>query len=221
VLHGCGRSSRPVRPVQWRCEARRKTGSADGPKTSARTGPGIGRHPWPSGDPPNASDPPIESRGRETGYGRKPSSVPLGRVWRPREVVICLGWPSPATSSSLPAAVSLPPLALGPGWAVWVAPRRLFGLAPTGGCRAAAVAIGAVGSYPTVSPLPPLVEWRSVFCGPIRRLSAPRRYLAVYPLELGLSSEAPARRHPATTAPSPVRASNLPRPDLGRHLTFW
>ena len=30
---------------------------------------------------------------------------------------------------------------------------------------------------------------RSVFCGPVRRLSAPRRYLAVYPLELGLSSE--------------------------------
>src|SRR6478672_9364477 len=42
------------------------------------------------------------------------------------------------------------------GWSstVWVTPRRLFGLAPTGGYRAAAVAGGAVGSYPTVSPLP-------------------------------------------------------------------
>jgi len=35
---------------------------------------------------------------------------------------------------------------------------------------------------------------RSVFCGPVRRLSAPRRYLAVCPVELGLSSrpEGPA-----------------------------
>src|SRR3712207_5064772 len=40
------------------------------------------------------------------------------------------------------------------GWTVWVAPRRLFGLAPTGGYPATAVASGAVGSYPTVSPLP-------------------------------------------------------------------
>ena len=111
-------------------------------------------------------------------------------------MVICLGWPSPATSSSLPAAVSLPPLALGPGWAVWVTPRRLFGLAPTGGYRATAVASGAVGSYPTVSPLPPLVEWRSVFCGPVRRLTAPRCYLAVYPLELGLSSEVAGKPTP-------------------------
>ena len=29
---------------------------------------------------------------------------------------------------------------------------------------------------------------RSLLCGPVRRLAAPRRYLAVYPLELGLSS---------------------------------
>ena len=48
MLHGCGRSSRPVRPAQWQCEARRNTASADGPKTSARTGPGIGRHLGPS-----------------------------------------------------------------------------------------------------------------------------------------------------------------------------
>src|SRR3954468_21443907 len=60
-------------------------------------------------------------------------------------MIICLGWPSPATSSSLPAAFYL---------TVWVTPRRLFGLAPTGGYPAAAVASGAVGSYPTVSPLP-------------------------------------------------------------------
>ena len=37
---------------------------------------------------------------------------------------------------------------------MWVTPRRLFGLAPTGGYRATTVTSGAVGSYPTVSPLP-------------------------------------------------------------------
>ena len=37
---------------------------------------------------------------------------------------------------------------------VRVAPRRLFGLAPTGGYPAIAVTSDAVGSYPTVSPLP-------------------------------------------------------------------
>ena len=37
---------------------------------------------------------------------------------------------------------------------VWVTPRRLFGLAPTGGYPATTVTNGAVGSYPTVSPLP-------------------------------------------------------------------
>jgi AraC-like DNA-binding protein len=46
------------------------------------------------------------------------------------------------------------PLAFAPGWSVWVTPRRLFGLAPTGGCRAPLLTLGAVGSYPTVSPLP-------------------------------------------------------------------
>jgi hypothetical protein len=99
-------------------------------------------------------------------------------------MVICLGWPSPATSSSLPAAYR--------NRSVWVTPRRLFGLAPTGGYRAAAVTSSAVGSYPTVSPLP--VSGRSILCGPIRRLAAPRSYLAVYPMELGLSSG--TLRHP-------------------------
>src|SRR2546425_9230876 len=43
------------------------------------------------------------------------------------------------------------------------------------------VARRAVGSYPTVSPLP-LDKGRSVFCGPFRRLTAPRCYLAVCPV---------------------------------------
>jgi len=77
--------------------------------------------------------------------------------------------------------------------------RCLFGLAPTGGHRAASVTRRAVGSYPTVSPLP-LDAGRFVFCGPVRRLAAPRRYLAVYPVELGLSSA-----HPSCDAPRPSR----------------
>jgi hypothetical protein len=70
-------------------------------------------------------------------------------------MVIYLGWPSPATSSSLPAAYR--------NRSVWVTPRRLFGLAPTGGYRAAAVTSGAVGSYPTVSPLPFIPTFRLGF----------------------------------------------------------
>ena len=64
-------------------------------------------------------------------------------VYRGRRAVIYLGRPSPDASSSLPAART-----------VRVAPRRLFGLAPIGGYRATAVTSGAVGSYPTFSPLP-------------------------------------------------------------------
>src|SRR4029077_4611513 len=90
--------------------------------------------------------------------------------------------------------------------------RCLFGLAPTGGYPATTVAGRAVGSYPTFSPLP-LDKGRSVFCGPFRRLSAPRRYLAVCPMELGLSSESP---DPAATrdhrAPPNTRQDSSYRP---------
>src|SRR5690348_11052416 len=104
-------------------------------------------------------------------------------------MVISLGWLSPATSRGLPAAPT-----------TRAGSRCLLGLAPTGGYRAAPVARRAVGSYPTVSPLP-LDKGRSVFCGPFRRLAAPRRYLAVCPLELGLSSTCRSSRHAATIAP--------------------
>src|SRR5262245_45502752 len=84
--------------------------------------------------------------------------------------------------------------------------RCLFGLAPTGGHRAAPGARRAVGSYPTLSPLP-LDAGRFVFCGPVRRLTAPRRYLAVYPVELGLSSARPqqAAYRDHRTLPPPGR----------------
>src|SRR5690242_19776074 len=119
-------------------------------------------------------------------------------------MVISLGWLSPATSCGPPAAQ-----------ATRAGSRCLLGLAPTGGCRATPVAGRAVGSYPTFSPLP-LDKGRSVFCGPFRRLPAPRCYLAVCPMELGLSSESPdpaaTRDHRAPPKlPSrlklPVRAS--------------
>src|SRR2546425_65372 len=105
-------------------------------------------------------------------------------------MVISLGWLSPATSCGLPAAQT-----------TRAGSRCLLGLAPTGGCRAAPVARRAVGSYPTFSPLPFGEKGRSVFCGPFRRLAAPRRYLAVCPTELGLSSTRPSSRRTATIAP--------------------
>src|SRR2546425_4799006 len=104
-------------------------------------------------------------------------------------MVISLGWLSPATSRGLPAAQT-----------TRAGSRCLFGLAPTGGYRAAPVTRRAVGSYPTVSPLP-LDKGRSVFCGPFRRLTAPRRCLAVCPLELGLSSAYHSNQYAATITP--------------------
>src|SRR5207237_871078 len=104
-------------------------------------------------------------------------------------MVISLGQLSPATSRGLPAAQ-----------ATRAGSRCLLGLAPTGGYRATPVARRAVGSYPTVSPLP-LDKGRSVLCGPFRRLAAPRSYLAVCPVELGLSSARHSSRHAATITP--------------------
>src|SRR2546422_731073 len=116
-------------------------------------------------------------------------------------MVISLGWLSPATSRGLPAAP-----------ATRAGSRCLLGLAPTGGYRAASVAGRAVGSYPTVSPLP-LDKGRSVFCGPIRRLAAPRRYLAVCPTELGLSSMRQSSRRTATITPYRHPVPKLPAPE--------
>src|SRR5437588_9157671 len=121
-------------------------------------------------------------------------------------MVISLGRLSPATSRGLPAAQ-----------ATRAGSRCLLGLAPTGGYRATPVARRAVGSYPTVSPLP-LDKGRSVLCGPFRRLAAPRSYLAVCPVELGLSSTRHSSQHAATITPyrhpsqryQPARARGKP-----------
>src|SRR5207237_832646 len=78
----------------------------------------------------------------------------------------------------------------------------LFDLAPDGVCLAVTLAWNAVGSYPTISPLPlgPLgASRRFVFCGtflhPVSYLAvlngATGRYPASCPLEFGLSSTGP------------------------------
>ena len=68
----------------------------------------------------------------------------------------------------------------------------LFGLAPSGVFPAITVTSYAVRSYRTISPLPsPMLTqrlWRYIFCGTFRRFTSPRCYLALCPVEPGLSS---------------------------------
>ena len=59
-----------------------------------------------------------------------------------------------------------------------------------------------MGSYPTVSPLPFGYKGGLFSVALFRRLSAPRRYLAVCPVELGLSSMHPFSRCTATIGPT-------------------
>ena len=90
-------------------------------------------------------------------------------------------------------------------------PSRLFCLAPDGVFRAADVAVGAVGSYPTFSPLPSTARLspgdggRFVFCDTVRRRALKRgartcgeARAASCPAVSGLSSPAVrrARRYP-------------------------
>ena len=117
----------------------------------------------------------------------KPGSVSTRRYTASYRTVISLDVRSPARSSSLPAARRVnTPLSRR------AVSRRLFGLAPAGVCRAGRVATPAVGSYPTLSPLPPLARRRFAFCCTVRHTKltprAPRHYLATCPVEPGLSS---------------------------------
>ena len=63
-----------------------------------------------------------------------------------------------------------------------------------------------MGSYPTVSPLPFGYKGGLFSVALFRRLTAPRRYLAVCPVELGLSSMGP-KQPTATIGPTTSRAS--------------
>ncbi len=134
-------------------------------------------------------------RGHRGGSGETISRVLFTRWYE--QMVISLGWLSPAISCGLPAAQT-----------TRAGSRCLFGLAPTGGCRAAPVARRAVGSYPTVSPLPFGYKGGLFSVALFRRLAAPRRYLAVCPVELGLSSMDPSSRSTATIGPTTSRAGN-------------
>ena len=67
-----------------------------------------------------------QARQQQLDQGTFPDFLPETRAIREANwTVISLGWRSPATSCGLPAAQM-----------VRAGPRRLFGLAPTGGCRA-------------------------------------------------------------------------------------
>ena len=74
------------------------------------------------------------------------------------------------------AAFKLPTRAARPKLARRCRLQPLFGIAPGGACRAAAVAGGAVVSCTTVSPLP--VARRSVLCGAFPRVAPAGRYPA-------------------------------------------
>ncbi len=100
------------------------------------------------------SPPEVNPEGRRWS-SHKPSFVSRG-TWQCR---------APGRWSSVWDGRRRPPLAAYPrlpyprvssasGLSVRVTPRRLFGLAPAGGYPATTVTSGAVGSYPTVSPLP-------------------------------------------------------------------
>ncbi len=62
----------------------------------------------------------------------------------------------------------------------------LLGFAPDEAYPATPVASGAVGSYPTISPLPE--NRRYFFCGALYSVTAPGCYPASCPMEPGLSS---------------------------------
>ena len=127
------------------------------------------------------------------------------------QMVISLGRLSPAVSCGLPAAQT-----------TRAGSRCLFGLAPTGGCRATPVTRRAVGSYPTFSPLPFGYKGGLFSVALFRRLSAPRRYLAVCPVELGLSSSSPFSRPPATIGPTTSRGSTYRAARVScKPLTSW
>ena len=81
----------------------------------------------------------------------KPDSVPPGIAPR-RGVIISLGFKSPRTSSDLPE--DLGRASRSPAFRRKPADVFLFGLASGDAYRASDVATTAVGSYPTVSPLP-------------------------------------------------------------------
>jgi hypothetical protein len=108
----------------------------------------------------------------------KPDSVTTSR----RPTTIPLGPSSRTGSSGQPGSLGREDPGANPA-------RSLFGLAPGGACHAADVTAGAVGSYPTVSPLP-RAEARSGLISVALSLGLPRAGVTRrhFSLESGLSS---------------------------------
>ena len=140
---------------------------------------------------------------KENDFGRAVSRI-LSTLSR-AERIICL-------SSQYPGPI--------PPCGTWSGRLRgpLFGLAPDGVFRASALALGAVGSYPTFSPLPaPLAKrGRYILCGTFRRHASrhglprvsrsrpscvgPAGYAASRPMVFGLSSSPGSLREKRSSA---------------------
>jgi hypothetical protein len=118
-------------------------------------------------------------RGCQTAH--KPGSVPPGE-WLRAAMAIPLGRPLPDASCDRPERRREGSPGI-PGLLPRCLP-LLLGLAPGGVFPAAAVAGGAVRSYRTVSPLPPVRRaepvWRCPFCGTVPGVAPAGRYPAPY-----------------------------------------
>ena len=134
----------------------------------------------------------------------KSGSRPISRVLcRPESVtIIHLGTPSPTPSSNLPEDATGRSIVF------------LFGLAPSG------VYLAAECCHPRGALLPhhfTLTKrfsrsvWRFIFCCTFRRLTPPRGYLALCPMEPGLSSRRTLKpnRTIAWPTPNPILPERL------------
>ncbi len=125
---------------------------------------------------------PTPERHRERRVEEKESSVSRVLFAASRATAIPLGDTSPYRSSDLP------------GRSAGHANASLFGLAPSGVCRAAECCHRRGALLPhrftlaVIGTLRRAMLGRSAFCCTFRRLTPPRRYLALCPVEPGLSS---------------------------------
>ena len=144
---------------------------------------------------PRTKNPP-EDEGKSV--SRPVSRVLYGAARMPHATTIHLGRPSPDASRNQPGRLAWKRA----GTLADPAP-PLFGFAPGGVYRAASVTGRAVGSYPTLSPLPRPKPGRFAFCGtfpgvaPAGRYPAPCFRGARTFLPSGLSADAGAAARPA------------------------
>jgi len=133
----------------------------------------------------------------------KPGSVPPDAE-APDAAVIPLDRPLRDGSRDLPGPLG-PTTALPCFAEATQGARSLFGLAPGGACHAVPVARHAVGSYPTLSPLPLLTERRFAFCGAIPGVTPGGRYPP--PCRRGARTFLDALAGAATARPSGPRGT--------------